>query len=364
MDQKQQWLVCGGQMPRRERIWVLYSRSIRSVPGSSKFLSDITSQDASLKRMFKYTNAPLNIQDVIKLAPSVKLTQSANHDPTNIISNKKTFTSCPSCANVDIGEHFQPVPYKTIISHYEQALATAGGISSWPPHPDVIKSAGGVGFGPVKGIDEDAIVEEDIVIPPVIRHLHKRLKTDGYRRYRSDPLFLHKHCKVCEDCFLAYAKLVSTSFQITRPIQMDTDLKRLGFASLDEETFIRSTSKVSSAKHAKNQSKPREKNTSSFGELFVQGPSLPPAIIDPPNVELEVDHKKSMLLPYESVASPHQPLMHLITIQQKLKNAKSKANTHAKAKLNPYQVPLKFVDTPSKSTNRKKIREDKGWQGL
>merc|ERR1712194_789795 len=73
----------------------------------------------------------------------------------------------------------------------------------------------------LKKYDDPEWKIDEVVIPPVIRHLHNRLKIQGYRRYRMDPLFLHKTCNVCEHCFLGYAKLSSSNFQIAEPIRLD-----------------------------------------------------------------------------------------------------------------------------------------------
>ncbi len=334
----------------KERIWVLYSSSIRSLPGTSKFISDIPS-DESLIRIGP--KGPLNIQNVITFSPSIKLCQNANHDPSIVISNKKTYDSCPSCAEIDVGDNFQPVPYKTIISHFEQVMKTSRVSPSWPPHAEIVKSAGGVGFGTACASDGN---NKDIAIPPVIRHLHPRLTLDGYRQYRSDPLFLHRKCEVCESCFLAYAQLVSTSFQITRPIQMDTELERLKFSAGDDALGTNRYMSTAAAKSENNMARrgTREKVASSFGDLFLDCPSLPPAIVNPPLVKLESDPKKFMPLPYEVIESPHQPLMHLLNMQKTLQKRKPKAKKVPKKAQNPYAAPIKFVDSPKSLKMRKK----------
>ena len=327
-------MVLNLKVDSKNRIWVLYSSSIRSLSGASKFNSeDFPSND---------NDQPLNIQNVIKLSPSIKLSQNANHDPSVTVSNKRTFNKCPSCAKIEVGENFHPVPYKTIISHFEQVKKSSRNSSCWPPHEDIIKSSGGVGFGTVAGKHFDTISKEDMEIPPIIRHLHERLKIDGYRRYRSDPLFLHRKCEVCESCFLAYAKLVSTSFQITQPIQMDTELPSLGFHASNgkEETNRASVRTSSNCKHIARKKHTKVKLSSN--DLFIQGPSLPAAIIDPPSIDLESDNKKFMPLPYEVIESRNQPLLHMLNLHQKLDQNRAKSKK-AKAK-NPYAIPMKFVD--------------------
>jgi len=138
-----------------------------------------------------------------------------------------------------LDEHFYPVPYKTIISHFEHAIDMMKDelglerLIEWPPDKQLIEAAGGVGFGSYhlhckggrasarNGMAVAELPEEDTLIPPVIRQIHGRLKVQGYRRYRNDPLFLHRNCNVCEHCFLSYAQLASTSFQMINPVRID-----------------------------------------------------------------------------------------------------------------------------------------------
>ena len=191
--------------------------------------------------------APLNINSIVKLGPNIKLNPKANHDPHKILDNEIVLSYCPSCGLDVSDEHFYPVPYKTIISHFEHAIDMMKDelglerLIEWPPDKQLIEAAGGVGFGSyhlhskggtgsgdvactrsarnAKAVAE--LPEEDALIPPVIRQIHGRLKVQGYRRYRNDPLFLHRNCNVCEHCFLSYAQLASTSFQMINPVRID-----------------------------------------------------------------------------------------------------------------------------------------------
>ncbi len=355
-------MVLNLKLDSKEKIWLLYSSSVRFVPRATKFLADVPSHEMTAKGA-----ESLNIEEVIKLSPSIKLTQNANHDPSFVISNKNTFNACPSCSNMKVRDNFQPVPYKTIISHYEKVMELSRNLP-WPPHPDIIKSAGGVGFGSLKKRKVDDICDDDIVIPPVIRHLHPRLKVEGYRMFRTDPLFLHKTSQVCEECFLSYAKLVTTSFQINKPIQLHTEMRGLGFASsairgnlksgLGQSKWKKLPSNIQTEKHMAS---------SLLKDLFVQGPSLPPAIVDPPEIELEHDKKKFMPLPYHYIESTHQPLLHLIDAKKKLSKKRLKRDQQ-KPKLNPYEIPLCIVESDlrcTKATAKKMTRDtrDKGDEG-
>ena len=366
----------------KDRAHVLYSTSIRSVPGSGKFLPC----EGSCESLRSITE-PLNIESVIKLSPNIKLTQNANHDPNLKISNQFEFLSCPSCAQVHAGETFHPVPYKTIISHYEKVLQTVKQTAeNWPPSFKMIKCAGGVGFGTIKDativLDSDKIkvcdntIPEKDIIPPVIRHLHKRLNVEAYKRYRTDPLFLNKHCNVCEECFLSYAKLTSTSFQITRPIPFDKDIKKLGF-SCQQPNLTESDSKVSSLN--KNEKRRimkkkevrnlRDSTSTTYNGLFAEGPGLPPAIVDPLVIDNEkydqIEQRaeginKFMPLPISTIESKHQPLMHLLKMDLELHRAKiSESNPkQRKTKLNPYEVPLTFVDLSSPHPKLRKKKNE------
>ncbi len=365
-------MVLNLKVDSKDRIWLLYSSSIRTVQSSKQFLSVGASTDNMIQN-------PLNVQDVIKLSPKIKLSQIANHDPNIVISNTKDYMLCPSCGLVRLGETFHPVPYKTIVTHYEQVMMTSN--NQWPPPKDIIVSAGGVGFGKVvlNEAKQDHTVntpaeveEEELVIPPVIRHFHKRLKVEGYMRYRSDPLFLHKKCKLCENCFLSYAHLVSNSFQIKVPIKLDTELKHLGFDSnVREDDSSKDRDQIkgglgTSSRKNKNTGGARplnishnDEHISSFGsEILIPTPEFPQAILEPPSVDIEEDVEQLMPLPYEIIESPSQPLKHLITMHDELEKKqimKQVKKREIKAHVNPYEIPLKFVER--KGSRKKKMKQ-------
>jgi len=116
-------------------------------------------------------------------------------------------------------------------------LARRGRTVAWPPDPEVVAAAGGVGFGtsrfnkdakpPLRDTNDDdddhhedvdekgrqtrklVVVAEDVSIPPMLRYLHPKLSASVYARYRKDPLFLYKTTPVCEDCYLVFAEMAS-----------------------------------------------------------------------------------------------------------------------------------------------------------
>ena len=66
--------------------------------------------------------APLNMETVVRLPSSVKLTQAPNHNTNLKPENQLLSETCPSCNKQDENPHFQPVPYKTVITHFEKTL--------------------------------------------------------------------------------------------------------------------------------------------------------------------------------------------------------------------------------------------------
>ena len=261
-------MVLNFKVDTKGQLWLLYSSSIR-LKGSPHKLDLWKGFHEAAKR--EALVDPLNIENVIRLPPTVKLSQQPIHGASESISNQVFLKICPSCMSNDHEDLFHPVPYKTIISHFEKitSLVHKGQGSRnmiiWPPEPDLIRSGGGVGFGPLlinlqrQHHEPHAFLqEEDYLIPPVLRSIHKQLTVEAYRRYRFDPLFLHKQCDMCETCFLSYAKLASTSFQITQPIRLDEDRKKIKQTTLygkthrDSKKDYPTASKIEMSKKAYN----------------------------------------------------------------------------------------------------------------
>ena len=348
-----------------ERIWLLYSSSVRNLTSLNQGFPSV---DASSSTDGSETTA-LNLQNVIKFSPKVKLSQIANHDPDVKVSNERSYSFCPSCGTVQCGETFHPVPYKTLVTHFEQVMALSGH-QSWPPSKDIINSAGGVGFGTIthlndvgKNEDVSDTSEDEYIIPPVIRYFHKRLKVEGYRRYRADPLFLHKKCNLCEHCFLIYANLVSSSFQIKLPINLDSELKSLRPVVSDDGKShyenIRAKDRTRERFRTKKGSlTDNMKQIGSLGsEILLPSPSLPLAIIEPPIDDNQEDIEQLMPLPYKTIESPSQPLQHLLDMYEATEKSQKKVERNKSNKvkrINPYQVPLTLVDSDANSTKKNK----------
>lgn len=280
------------------RIWILWSNSIR--------LQSV-SEDNRMKLTEPSTHEiePLNMDKLVRLPSSIKLTQAPNHNANIKLENKLSSVTCPSCNNHDVNQHFQPVSYKTIIQHYEKTLEMLNEsddshpTKTWPPHNRFIKAAGNVGFGSLPqqlARDRETYPtrkysNETHTIPPIIRELHPRLQVNGYNTYRQDPLFLLKTAYVCETCFLSFAHMASTSFtHVTRPIQPFESDKRVHYAvpKVEPETL------GDNGKNVNTQSS-NIHHVSILGNDFGNVPEFPPAIMEPPPVRRCFDANKTFM---------------------------------------------------------------------
>jgi len=88
--------------------------------------------------------------------------------------------------------------------------------SLWPEQTDlVLSAAGGVGLygvlrdeggGARRGGGAPGPAVPVHPVPQILRLLHPSLPCSDYRWYQQDPMFLFKTARVCEGCFLVYAK--------------------------------------------------------------------------------------------------------------------------------------------------------------
>ena len=277
--------------------------------------------------------APLNMETVVRLPSSVKLTQAPNHNTNVKPENQLLSETCPSCNKQDGNPHFQPVPYKTVITHFEKTLVMleeedeSHPSKVWPPEDRFIKAAGNVGFGSLSlqlARDKQSnnrstrkYTEETHTIPPVIRQIHPKLRAKGFEMYRNDPLFLLKNCSVCEDCFLAYTSLATNNFtHITRPVEP--------FASEQQEIRYEFPIDDKKKKEKHRDEDRRKENKDSSGTttgIFANignVPELPPAVSSPPKVSLE-DVLFSSLL--------YMILKWMLSIQHQTANSESSKTT-------------------------------------
>ncbi len=262
-----------------ERIWILWSNSIRLQCLSAENQMKLNEPHAM------HEVEPLNMDMLVRLPSSSKLTQAPNHNANIKLENKWSCTNCPSCNKHDVNQNFQPVSYKTIIQHFEKTLEMLRGTdgthpsNAWPPYDLFIKAVGNVGFGSlhrqIARERETSLKDfkETLAIPPIIRKLHPKLQMNGYSIYRQDPLFLLKTADVCESCFLSFAQMASISFtHVTQSIEPFGD-KRVHYAVPDAESEKASDfgTKVNT------QSSP----VSCFGNEYGSVPEFPLAILEP-----------------------------------------------------------------------------------
>ena len=296
------------------KVWILWSNSIRLESVAVESRMKLTESDVhSLTQVVP--SRPLNMEAVVRLPSSIKLTQAPNHSVNTSLENKLLTATCPSCQKHDADSHFQPVPYKTVMQHFEKTLKMleedddSHPSKVWPPEDRFIKSAGDVGFGSLPAqLARDRETnpsrrysKETHEIPPVIREIHPGLRVKGYSVYRNDPLFLHKTASVCEKCFLSYAQLTSTSFvQLTaRPVEpygSDKGGVRYNFPDCDNNKAQEVGIKKNLVRAAKAVCNTDVKD---FG--CVQ-PELPPAIMEPQQVN---DHET--VNPMPRIPPEHTP---------------------------------------------------------
>lgn len=202
-------IVFNFKVDSRDKIWLLYATSIRCSEPPTAFGAE-TKRPPSL----------VNIDNVLFLPPSVTLNPNKSYEKVE----RKKFVRCISCGNESLEDVRHPITYKVIIKHYEHVLhlvselSTAGTVLRWPPDPDIIAAAGGVGFGCLqmpcaddtlgrtKRLDLSKPLETDeLRIPPILRYIHPKMTAKTYQQCRRDPLFLYKNVSLCENCYLVYA---------------------------------------------------------------------------------------------------------------------------------------------------------------
>jgi len=224
-------IVLNFKVDSRDKIWLLYSTSIRC--------NDMMALEPS-----KVERNLVNIESVISLPNTVNLNPQRFFDKIP----PRTHIRCLSCGTESLSHLRHPVTYKSIVKHYEHVLHLVSEINgkgsktvlNWPPDPDVIDAAGGVGFGCLQMVSNDDALSKvskldfskpsdanDLRIPPIIRYIHPKLNAKSYERCRRDPLFLYKTVTVCESCYLIYAEfttmLLRLGHDLTKLLSVDNN---------------------------------------------------------------------------------------------------------------------------------------------
>lgn len=227
-------LVLNFKVDSRDKLWLLFSTSIRSSTPSVS-VGDKPPANKSL----------LNIDNVLKLPKTVNLNPTRSYER---LKPKKT-VSCVSCACETLEDTRHPINYKTVVKHYEHVLHLVAEMSDpfvplkWPPSDAIIEAAGGVGFGclvlpnadeflgkPRKMDLTKPLEADELRIPPILRYLHPLLSAKSFQQCRKDPLFLYKNVTVCENCYLVYAEFT------TMLLRVGQDLTKL-FAKNDTPSY-------------------------------------------------------------------------------------------------------------------------------
>jgi hypothetical protein len=234
-------IVLNYKVDSRDKVWLLYSTSIRCSTPPALFGQDPIPNPALV-----------NIDNVLSLPSTVYLNPNRSYDK---IKPKKEI-HCLSCGGATLEDIRHPMQYKTIIKHYEhilfliQELAESHEVLKWPPKQDIIESAGGVGFGclalPTSNGDNELgkpkkmdltkpLEMDELRIPPILRYIHPKLSARSYQQCRKDPLFLYKTVMLCENCYLIYAEFT------TMLLKLGTDLTKL-FTRTDDAMYDRTLS--------------------------------------------------------------------------------------------------------------------------
>jgi len=234
-------IVLNFKVDSRDKVWLLYSTSIRCSTPPTVFGQEPTPNPLLV-----------NIDNVLSLPSTVYLNPNRSYDK---IKPKKEI-QCLSCGCKTLEDIRHPMQYKTIIKHYEhvlfliQEMSEPGEILRWPPKQDIIDSAGGVGFGclnmPTSSGDDHLskpkkmdltkpLEVDELRIPPIIRYIHPKLSARSYQQCRKDPLFLYKSVMLCENCYLIYAEFT------TMLLKIGSDLTKL-FTKTDGTVYDRTIS--------------------------------------------------------------------------------------------------------------------------
>ena len=227
-------MVLNFKVDSRDKIWLMYTTSIR--------LNDMLQQDTSsslgASASQRHKRSLVNIGAAVNIPNTINLNPSRSYD--KIVAKQRI--RCISCAKETLDDMRHPVTYKSVIKHYEHVIHIMTEICAnqhttvldWPPDPDIIEAAGGIGFGCIDMVADDDILSkatrmelnrpleaDELRIPPILRYLHPKLTGPAYYKCRRDPLFLYKTATVCEPCFLVFAEFT------TMLLRMGGDLSKL-----------------------------------------------------------------------------------------------------------------------------------------
>ena len=235
-------------------------------------------------------------ETVVRLPQTTVLAQEPNHSADQRPVNSAIQATCPSCGKDDGDPHFQAIPYKTIITHFEKTMAMLEEDKGtnprifWPPKRRFIQAAGGVGFGCLPSqLRKDGKQErnhqfskETHLIPPVIREVHPDLKANGYSLSRDDPLFLSKICSICETCFLSYTQTTMSNLDFRKPVEPLPNITNAKYEFPEKVGKSARTARKQSGQIQEEERAGKTPDDSNKTLFEIVLPSLPPPIASPP----------------------------------------------------------------------------------
>lgn len=180
-------MVLNFRVDPQSRLWLLWCSSIRLAGDKSKKGGGL-----------------VNIELNVGVPKHVCL--SAGNGYSQPYTLHKDF-KCPSCHRIVDKTRTYPIPYKTVISHFDQIMADFD--------DGYIDIADPTGLGGKTWSDIERM-SVPLEMAPVITQLHKKLALEDYKRYKHDPLFLYKTAQVCEECYLVYADVAT--FDVQGPV--------------------------------------------------------------------------------------------------------------------------------------------------
>lgn len=180
-------MVLNFRVDPKSRLWLLWCSSIRLAKDTSQKGGDL-----------------VDIEINLGVPKHVDLAAGTGYSHPYCLH--KEF-KCPSCHRVVEKTRTYPIPYKTVISHFDQIMADFD--------DGYIDIADPTGLGGKTWTDIERM-SVPLEMSPVITQLHKKLALDDYKRYKHDPLFLYKTATVCEDCYLVYADVAT--FDVQGPV--------------------------------------------------------------------------------------------------------------------------------------------------
>ena len=259
-------MVLNFKVDSRDKIWLMYSTSVRL----NDMMDDnvATTSSTGLNVPAKAGRKLVNIDSVVQLPNTVNLNPTRSYE---VIKPKKRIR-CISCAKETLEDMRHPVTYKSVIKHYEHVIHIMTEICAnhhttvleWPPDPDIIEAAGGVGFGCLQMVPDDDVLakparmdvsknltDDDLRVPPILRYLHPKLSGSAYGKCCKDPLFLYKTATVCEPCYLVFAEFVTMLLRmggdLSKLLTPDPAAVNMSGSLAGDSMFTKSTSKPSEA---------------------------------------------------------------------------------------------------------------------